>query len=239
MNIKYFLLMIAFVSVSCSSAKDGAKDGQKSEVVIEDGYKTTENNEVLIEDNDLKQIQQAVVTSRPSTEQNNVVAYDGSKISVMLDGYGNKSETRYFENDARLQMVLVRTSVNGQKQIFIYGQNGEVKDLPPSMIDKALSMPAGELANAAGIVEGRRERTIAQSFSSAVTSSAVSSIQTVPAVQTENQTIESSRPQVEVREETLARQNDATEKKDASEETRTPPKSPELYSQKTGRRRHR
>ena len=77
----------------------------------------------------------------------------------MYDGFGNKTETRFFDNNLLLQNIIVRTSVKGEKQIFVFGQNGEVKqELPAEMASKVLTAPANELATAAGIYEGRKQR---------------------------------------------------------------------------------
>ena len=229
MNIKFYILIIIAFSISCSSAKTEPIDAQKAEVVIEDGYKTTDAGDLLIEDKDLKHVQEAVVTTTESSEQNNIVAYDGSKISVMLDGYGNKSETRYFDNDPKLQMILLRTSVNGQRQIFVYGQNGEVKDLPPSMASGVLTSTADELAKAADISEGKKERMISQSqpVSGVTTLNTIGApLQSLPnnQIQTETQTIENTKPPNEARQETLAKQSEQIDKNDSTEDVKTPSK---------------
>ncbi len=82
---------------------------------------------------------------------------DNSVVETMYDAFGNKTESRVFYNDAPLKMVVVRTSVNGQKEVLVYGQNGEVKTAPPTLLDRALTFAAREIAKAAQIFEGRRE----------------------------------------------------------------------------------
>jgi hypothetical protein len=232
MNSKISIFLISIIAVfsfACSSAQKTG-DGQKSEVVIEDGYKTTDNDELLIEDKDLKHIQTAVVTSRESSQQSNFVAADGSRISISLDGYGNKSETRYFDDDPRLQLVLLKTAPNGEKQVFVYGQNGEVRDLPPGMINQALTTPAAALAKAAGIYEGKKEQTVAQSFSGVTPQMTTATLQSMPTLQTlsnnqmtgeTTQTVEAAKPQID----TLAKQTeptDKTDKTDSTEQAKTP-----------------
>lgn len=226
MNIKFYILIILLFAASCSSVKTETETAQKPEVMIEDGYKTSENGELLIEDKDIKPVQEPVVTTKANSQQNNIVASDGSKISVMLDGYGNKSETRYFDNHPRLQMVLLRTAANGDKQIFVYGQNGEVKDLPPNMANSVMTSPADDLAKASGITEGRKQQTISQTFSGVNTQSTTASLQALPNNQlpTESRTVNNAKPQNEAREETLARQTESIDKNDSSEETKTPAK---------------
>jgi len=227
MNIKIYILIIVLValSVSCSSEKSVATNTEKPEVVIEDGYKTTGEGELVIEDKDLKHIQEAVVTSKENSQQNNIVAYDGSKISVMLDGFGNKSETRYFDNDPKLQMILLRTAANGERQAFVYGQNGEVKDVPPAMLDKVMSLPAAELAQAANIYESKKERALSQNYTTvSMPTTAMTSMQSLPVNQTplQTQTNESAIPQTNAREETLARQSESNDKNDSTEQAKTP-----------------
>jgi hypothetical protein len=223
MNLKFYILIIvALFSISCSSVKNA----QQQEVTLDDGYKTTDNNELLIEDKDLKHVGEAVITSKESSELGNYVAFDGSKISVTVDAYGNKSETRYFDNDPRLELVLLKTSVNGQKQVYVYGQNGQVKDLPSNMINNALNSPADELARAAGITEPRKTETYTPTFSGVTTPTTTSSVQTLRSnqIQTENQTLESVQTPAETENETLARQTEPADKNDASEQTKTPTK---------------
>ncbi len=159
MKLKLCILFIVALTASCSSLK-----AEKQEVVIDDGYKTTGDGEVVLEDNDIKPITEAVDTTKKSSGDGEFLASDGSRIRVMTDSYGNKSEMRYFDNDSKLDMILVRTSVNGEKQVYVYGQNGEVKDLPLNMVDKALTSNASELATAAGIYNGKRESIVTKIF---------------------------------------------------------------------------
>ena len=224
MNIKFYILIILLLTASCSSVK--TETAQKPEVMIEDGYKTSENGDLLIEDKDIKPVQEAIVTTKENSQQNNIVAYDGSKISVMLDGYGNKSETRYFDNHPRLQMILLRTAANGEKQVFVYGQNGEVKDLPPSMLDKALTLTADDLAKASGITESRKPQTISQTSFGISVQGATASLQPLPNNPTtsENLAASSATAQNESRDETPARQIESNDKNNPTEETKTPTK---------------
>lgn len=224
MNIKFYILIILLFAASCSSVK--TETAQKPEVMIEDGYKTSENGELLIEDKDIKPVQEAVVTTRANSQQSNIVAYDGSKISVMLDGFGNKSETRYFDNHPQLQMVLLRTAANGEKQIFVYGQNGEVKDLPPNIANSAMTAPADDLVKASGITESRKPQTVSQTFSGVSVQGTTASLQSLPNSQTptESRTTKNTQTQNEARAETLARQTESTDKNNPAEETKTPSK---------------
>jgi hypothetical protein len=127
-------------------------------VIIDDEIKITAEGEIIIDDSDFKS-EQASLTSPKSLQEITKIAADGSHINTMFDRYGNKTETRRFDYDSRLKFILLRTSADGQKQVFIYGQNGEVKGLPENMLDKALTAPANDLAAAAGIFEIRRQPT--------------------------------------------------------------------------------
>lgn len=129
------------------------------EVVFDDKIKTNSEDEIIVDDNDTKE-GTAVLTSASGARETTKTAADGSQINTMFDRYGNKTETRYFNYDARLKFILLRTSASGQKQVFVYGQNGEVKSLPENMQDNVLNAPAVELANAAGIFEERRARVV-------------------------------------------------------------------------------
>ncbi|HXG85595.1 MAG TPA: hypothetical protein VNI84_16345, partial [Pyrinomonadaceae bacterium] len=85
-------------------------------------------------------------------------------ISTTFDRYGNRTETRTFDNNPRLAFIILRTSLKGKKQVFVYGQNGDVKSLPENMLDKILTATANDLAAAAGISEGRAQsQTFVQS----------------------------------------------------------------------------
>lgn len=160
MNCRFCLLVIIFVSLWTSCANSSInedKSANAEEVTFDDGYKTTAENEIVIEDKDFEGKEDAITLAGKSFQEITKIASDNSKISTMFDRYGNKTETRYFNYDTRLSFILLRTSADGKKQVFVYGQNGEVKNLPENMLDKVLTAPANDLANAAGIYEVRRE----------------------------------------------------------------------------------
>ena len=80
-----------------------------------------------------------------------------SVVETMYDSFGNKTESRVFYDDALLKMVVVRTSIDGQKQALVYGQNGEVKTAPRNLLDRVLTFAAREIAKTVEIFEGRKE----------------------------------------------------------------------------------
>jgi len=129
---------------------------QSSEVVFDDAGKTAAKDEIVIDDKSFDGNRETLPTLKAGSQETTKTAADHSKINTMYDEFGNKTETRYFNNHLRLQFLLLRTSADGQKQIFVYGQNGEVKNLPEDMLDRALTAPADELANSAGIFQTYR-----------------------------------------------------------------------------------
>jgi hypothetical protein len=126
---------------------------------------------------------------------------------------------------------LLKTAPNGEKQVFVYGQNGEVRDLPPNMISRALTSPADALAKAAGISERRNEQTTAQSFNGVtpqMTTATMQPMQTsLQAVQNNQMTSETTQPleAAKPQSDTLAKQTEPTDKSDkydSTEQTKTP-----------------
>jgi ABC-type Na+ efflux pump permease subunit len=57
-----------------------------------------------------------------------------------------------------LRFILLRTGVDGKRQVTVYGQYGEVKSLPENMLDKIFTALPKELANSAGIYEVFRQQ---------------------------------------------------------------------------------
>lgn len=143
-----------FIAASCS---DGGKSGtaNKKEIFIKDDYRTTKNGELLIDDRDFQHAQKPIATSRVGSQDTPKPIADNSQISTMIDGFGNKTETRIFVNHPLLQRIVVRTFAGGRKKVFVYGNNGDVNGLPTNIINKAMTASANELANSAGISNKR------------------------------------------------------------------------------------
>ena len=95
--------------------------------------------------------------SGKSSQEKTKILPDGSKIDVMYDGFGNKTETRCFNNNSRLKCVTLTSAVNGQRQAVVYGQNGERNTVPENMIDNLLTASGDEIANSAGILAAPRQ----------------------------------------------------------------------------------
>lgn len=135
-------------------------------VFADDGYKAVPSDEIVIDDRPTSGNAGTMNDSsgaRAASQERTRIAADGSQITTMYDGFGNKTETRFFNDNFLLQDIMLRTSVKGEKQIFVFGQNGTVINLPVDMADKVLTAPANELAVAAGISEGRKAQTIENS----------------------------------------------------------------------------
>jgi hypothetical protein len=50
-----------------------------------------------------------------------------------------------------LRFVILKTTGEGYREVFVYGQNGTVKQLPENMLDKVTTASADEIADSAGI----------------------------------------------------------------------------------------
>jgi hypothetical protein len=203
MNFKFYLFsLIILVSLSLSCAK---KEPEQLEVVVfDDGYKTNEKGEVVFEDDAFLGSEPVSMTKEGSQEMTRTLS-DTSKIIVMYDGFGNKTEIRTFNNDLRLRQVILRNFADGRKQVFVYGQNGMVNQVPAEMIDEVMNTPSSEIASAAGILEGKRRQTITRNFVG------ITSLPTRPQpntnVQVASQTTDSA--QTETREETPVKQTES------------------------------
>ncbi|MCB1024838.1 MAG: hypothetical protein KDB79_10635 [Acidobacteria bacterium] len=109
--------------------------------------------EIVVDDKALKQMNQVINTSARSSINESKRLIDSSQVTTMNDGYGNKVETRTFEGDSRIKQVVVRSFVNGNVRVFVYGANGEVRGVPDDFQGKVLTASAREIADAAKIVE--------------------------------------------------------------------------------------
>lgn len=149
-----FLSILFFVGLSCSCAGNSATSKHR-EVTLDNNYRTTKDGATMVDDRDFDHNQRRIETTGQSVQETPQLAADDSQIKTMIDGFGNRIETRMFVNHPLLQRIILRTFTNGQKKAFVYGQNGDVNDLPDEMQDKAMNGSANELAKAAGILTGR------------------------------------------------------------------------------------
>ncbi len=137
------------LAVGCSTSVETADTG--NDVKIDDGYKVNESNEIVLDDSAFADKTISVSTTRPSSDEGVRIADDKSEISTLKDGHGSVTETRKFLPSDRLKMLIVRHAADGQTQVFVYGQNGMVKQLPADMHPQALTASADEIANKLGM----------------------------------------------------------------------------------------
>lgn len=153
------IIAIAIFALSCSYFSKGEVGQEEEVVIIDDGYtKNNSKNEIIIDETDFEGKE---IDESGSKETVNVpirVMKDGSKVVTMFDTFGNKSETRLFDNHPRLRQIILQTSAEGEKTVLVYGQNGEVKDLPKEMVDRVLATPANAVADAAQITKIKTEQ---------------------------------------------------------------------------------
>jgi len=114
--------------------------------------------EFVMDDNSYNSVTQNSLTLKEVPKDVVLNADDGSQIRTSYDAYGNKTEVRMFFNDPKLKQIMMRTSADGQKQVYVYGQNGEVETLPGAMVERVLTGSANEIANSAGITKTRQEK---------------------------------------------------------------------------------
>jgi hypothetical protein len=155
MNYKFYLLTLICVFSLASCSKFGKSESDV--VIIDDKPKTNTKNEVVIDDAFFDSEQEAVSASKTGSHEMTKITFDKSRIDTMYDQFGNKTETRCFNNHLRLKCITISSAADGKKKISVYGQNGEIKGLPEAMIGKALTAPADELANSAGIYQIYRQ----------------------------------------------------------------------------------
>lgn len=85
---------------------------------------------------------------------------DNSLVETMFDAHGNKTQSRYFNGNPLLKMVVLRTKNDGQTEAVIYGQNGDIKIAPPEIVENIMNSSAKEIAKAVEIKEGTIENQI-------------------------------------------------------------------------------
>ena len=156
MSIKIYIFILVLFLVSMSACTIGrASPEKREEVFFDDGSKSKNSNERLITNADLNRQASQISTAKKNLPGQTVIASDKSKITTMIDSYGNKTETRCFVNHPRLECIVVQTSPDGKKQTVVYGAGQGAKILPENLAGQALTASADELASSAGITETR------------------------------------------------------------------------------------
>lgn len=148
------MLLMSFFT-SCSSFNE-SDSPETAEVVFDDGYKAAQKGEVNLDD--IEFVAKDISREMPGGSSRDIseTAADGSKINIAYDGFGNKTETRCF-NDLRVKCLQLKTPANGQREVFVFGHNGQTKKLPENMLDRVLTASANEIANAAAIYDFKKE----------------------------------------------------------------------------------
>lgn len=156
MTVKIYIFILILFSVSMSACTIGQASSETREVIFfDDKNQAKSSNEILINNPDLNKRASQIYTAKKNSQEQTIIASDKSKITTMIDSYGNKTETRCFVNHPRLECIVVQTSPDGKKQTVVYGAGQGAKILPENMADQALTASADELASSAGITETR------------------------------------------------------------------------------------
>jgi len=150
MNLKFFILILAFSSVFFSSCSRTANQSS-SEVVITN-KSSSSSNEVTISNADFKKDNKPVSTQKESQELPKRTLADKSEVETLVDGFGNKTETRYFVGNSRLRMLIARTSPDGSTEVTVYGNGGDTR-VVPGLGDIAMTATGDEIANAAKLTQ--------------------------------------------------------------------------------------
>ena len=153
--MKYFNLLMGAIIFSiclggCSVSQANLKASDKTQPK-KHTFSQTQYNELA------ELTRKPLQTTTKSYQERTRMENDNSVVETMYDAFGNKTESRVFHNDSLLKMIVVRTSTDGEKQALVYGQNGEVKTAPPTLLNRVLTTVAREIAGAVEIFEGRKE----------------------------------------------------------------------------------
>ena len=154
MNLRLLIfLFIAASSPILFSACTSVESKVSEEVVISDATKGS-REEVMITNSDLKKENEQISTSQETSQLPKRILSDKSEVQTMIDGFGNKTETRYFSEHLRLRFVTVRTPVRGAPEVTVYGFGGDTK-VVADLGDRALTASGDEIANVAELNKTR------------------------------------------------------------------------------------
>lgn len=136
----------------------GSKLSSNEIVITDTDFAEAEKKENIITDEDYLVLDEQITGIKASGQQPTKTLGDNSLLDISYDGYGNTIVTRVFNNHSRLSKIMMQISAKGKKQIYVFGQSGELGHLSQDLSDKVLNASADELANAAKIYETREER---------------------------------------------------------------------------------
>lgn len=116
-----------------------------------------ENGEILISDSEIENVQNRTMELKTRTSQTYNLKNENATLTVSYDDFGNKTERKVFNNHPRIQMIMVRTPLKGDKQVYVYAQSGKVENVPTRMLNTVLNTPPDTIANIVGIYETRAD----------------------------------------------------------------------------------
>ena len=149
MKLKFVISLLVVVSVPTFFSACTNVESKNSDEVVIDSKSTSSSDEVFISNSDVKKQNLILSTIKKSgTQLEKRVLSDKSEIETLIDGLGNKVETRFFAGHPRIRMVIVRTSVKGAQEVTVYGNGGAAK-IVDGLADRALTASGDEIANAA------------------------------------------------------------------------------------------
>ena len=151
MKLKHaiFLLLVVFTTAFFSGCTSVESKSSEEEVVFGDVTKKS-NDEIIITNADIKDENAQITTTQATSELPKRVLSDKSEIVTLIDGYGNKTETRYFPGNTLIRYVTVRTSVDGVAEVTVYAANGSAK-IVPGLGANTLNASSESIAGAAQI----------------------------------------------------------------------------------------
>jgi len=207
MKYNYSLVLIIAVCIYASYANiqkfNSSLAGEEFAAVVND-YVNKAQNRGRVNEKSLADGEKNSLASGNSSQEQTKILDDNSKLNTMYDGFGNKTEARCFNNHPRLTCIVLSSAVNGQRQVLVYGQNGDIKELPENMVDKVTTATADEIANTAGIYAARQQTTqsgYAQTTPVPTlpttlrpTENSQSSIQSLPSEQIKTKNADNSKP---------------------------------------------
>lgn len=153
-DLSLLLCTIGLVAgfISC----DNVKSEKERRENLRDGSKSGITETVEIYD----QPSPPVRTTAKAYKETAKIESDNSLVETMYDDHGNKTESRYFNNNPVLKMVVLRTKTSGETEAIIYGQNGDIKIAPPELVRNIMKSSAKDIAKAVEIKEGVIENQI-------------------------------------------------------------------------------
>ncbi|HVE59130.1 MAG TPA: hypothetical protein VNB22_20065 [Pyrinomonadaceae bacterium] len=149
-RLNIFLLLAVFSS-ALFSACTSVESKTSEEVVIDSSSSKPSSDEVVITDSDLKgKTDSQISTDQESKALAKRILPDNSEVETLIDGFGNKVETRYFPEHPRLRLIILRTSADGKQEATVYGYGTDTK-IVEDLGDKAMTASGDEIANTAGL----------------------------------------------------------------------------------------